>query len=67
MDRTQMAARLLGELATARAAITASYLRLWRPAERALSETDALDSVPDATRSHEIGAAPDEHPPRDAG
>ena len=67
MDRTQMVARLLSELATARAAISASYLRLWRPAERALIETDDVDWVRDATRGREIGAAPEEHSPRDAG
>lgn len=65
MDRTQMVARLLSELATARAAITASYVRLWHPAERALSEAHDLDR-PDATRGRETGAAPDERPPRDA-
>jgi hypothetical protein len=67
MDRTQMVARLLSELVTARAAISASYLRLWRPAERALNEPDGLARVRDAMPSRETGAAPEERPPRDGG
>ena len=39
MEHTELVARVLNELATARAAIAASYLRLWRPAERTLRET----------------------------
>ena len=62
-----MVARLLSELATARAAISASYLRLWRPAERALSEPDGLERVRDAMPNRETGAAPKERPPRDGG
>jgi hypothetical protein len=68
MDRTQVVARLLGELTAARAAITASYMRLWRPAERALEDPGAADRRSDhPEHDGEIGAAPEEPSPRDAG
>jgi hypothetical protein len=67
MDRTQLVARLLGELTTARAAITSSYMRLWRPAERALGDPGADIGPPDPQREREVGAGLVEHPPRDAG
>jgi hypothetical protein len=67
MDRSQLVARLLGELTTARAAITSSYMRLWRPAERALGDPGAADRPPDLQHDREVGAGPEEHPPRDAG
>ena len=66
MDRTQMVARLPSEPATARAAITASYLRLWRLAERAMRETDDVDRVRDTSSGHETGARPEERPGQDA-
>jgi hypothetical protein len=66
MDRTQMVARLVSELGTARAAITASYLRLWRPVERAVTDTDDVDRVGDISSGHETGARREERPRRDA-
>jgi hypothetical protein len=65
VDRTQVVAKPLGELTAARTAITASYTRLWRPAERTLTDPGAADRPP--VHDREIGAAPEEHPPRDAG
>jgi hypothetical protein len=60
-----LVARLLSELATARAAIAASYLRLWRPAERSLREAGGVDQLAEGRPDPDAGA-PDEHPPRDA-
>ena len=66
MERTQLAARLLNELATARAAIGASYLRLWRPAERSLRETDHVDQLAERRLGPDADAPSDEHPRHDA-
>ena len=66
MERAQLAARVLNELATARAAIAASYLRLWRPAERSLRETGHVDQLAERRRGPDARAPSDEHPPQDA-
>jgi hypothetical protein len=63
VERTELIARLLAELATARAAIAASYMRLWRPAERSLSEPGRIDQLGD-TRPARDASPPDEHRPR---
>jgi hypothetical protein len=38
MERARLAAQLLNQIAEARAAIAASYLRLWRPEGRSLPD-----------------------------
>ena len=66
VESAQLVARLLGELATARAAIGASYHRLWRPAERSLRETGGFDELADRCTDPEAYPPPGEQPPRDA-
>jgi hypothetical protein len=44
MDQNQLVARVLREAASARAAVTASYQRLWRPANS--SPPDRQDAEP---------------------
>jgi hypothetical protein len=65
VERTELIARLLAELATARAAIAASYVRLWRPAERSVSEPVRIDQLGETRRARDP-SPPDEHPSRDA-
>jgi hypothetical protein len=68
MDRAQLLARLVAELATARAAISASYLRLWRPAERTVADATGVDRRPGPEPGGEAGAvAEEERPARDGG
>ena len=59
MSHVGFVERLQSELAAARAAITASYERLWPAAERALHapQLDERDQ-PDARRDDRPGAAP---------
>jgi hypothetical protein len=67
MDRAQLVARLVSELATARAAISASYLRLWHPAERSVADAAGADRMWEPERGGEAGALPEEEGPRTDG
>lgn len=66
MEHSDLVARLLKEVATARAAIAAGYLRLWR--SEGLSPSDPDGTGVDTTgRDTELGATRDPQPPRDDG
>lgn len=64
MDERQLIARVLSEIATARAAIAASYLRLWR--SRGPSTITPGDPGREALRPAEPGATQDQESSRDA-
>jgi hypothetical protein len=60
MDRAQLLARLVAELAMARAAISASYLRLWRPVERSVADAAGVDRILGVRAGREVSAVPEE-------
>jgi hypothetical protein len=56
MENTRLAVRLLGEVAAARAAITLSYMRLWRREDTAL-DSNRRDPTPKPEPDPPLGAA----------
>jgi hypothetical protein len=64
-EHTQLLARLLNEVAAARAAITSSYLRLWRSDAGSPGHTSDHEP-PDRGRDSDAGAVRDTRSPPDA-
>lgn len=60
MEEARWAARVLSEIGAARAAIAASYLRLWREAEQRLGDEPLDPSVSASADAEPASASPDQ-------
>ena len=65
MEHTQLAARLLKEVAAARTAVASSYSRLWRSEPPASSEPGAPDRRAEPEPDPDTESAPDQHRSKD--
>jgi hypothetical protein len=67
MEHTRLVARLLSEVASARAAITASYVHLWQADARSSADPNHSESGPGLLQDRGAGSQRDERSPDDVG
>jgi hypothetical protein len=66
MEHTELVARVLRDVAAARAAVASNYARLWRPEPAAASpEPNTPDLPAEPEPDADTDAARDQHRPRD--